>query len=246
MHHPEKTPYETMTVDEIVTHFSNVSRQMVSLVTLRYKKSADRATYQKILEAKSALKEAKYTKKYGLPSKVNKRLQSIWAGMNQRCGNKSGRAPAYTDVTNEFTSYEEFAVWAAGQIGFDMDGWEIDKDVLIKGNRVYGPNTCIFLPVELNVLFVGSLAYSRRGAYPVGVTRFVQANGTVQFRAQMVRTEDGKRVRYLGSFRTPEEAFQCYKKAKEARVRELAEQYKDKIDPRAYEALMKWEVEITD
>ena len=42
------------------------------------------------------------------------------------------------------------------------------------------------------------------------------------------------------------EAFNAYKKAKENYLKELANKWKGKIDPRAYEALMNYEVEITD
>ena len=65
-----------------------------------------------------------------------------------------------------------------------------------------------------------------------------------QFRARC-RTgysKDG----HLGWFSTEIEAFHAYKVAKEAYVKELAEKWKEQIDPRVYEALMKYEVEITD
>ena len=47
-------------------------------------------------------------------------------------------------------------------------------------------------------------------------------------------------------FKTELEAFNAYKKAKESFVKEQAEKWKGKIDPRAYEALMNYQVEITD
>ena len=47
-------------------------------------------------------------------------------------------------------------------------------------------------------------------------------------------------------FKTPEEAFYVYKEAKETYIKEVANRWKDQIDPRVYEALMKYEVEITD
>ena len=51
---------------------------------------------------------------------------------------------------------------------------------------------------------------------------------------------------YLGLFNTELEAFNAYKQAKESFVKEQAEKWKDKIDPRAYEALMNYEVNIND
>ena len=51
---------------------------------------------------------------------------------------------------------------------------------------------------------------------------------------------------YLGYFKTELEAFNAYKQAKESFVKEQANKFKSQIDPRAYEALMKYTVEITD
>ena len=51
---------------------------------------------------------------------------------------------------------------------------------------------------------------------------------------------------YLGYFNTEIEAFNAYKQAKENYIKELANKWKDQIDPRAYEALMNYTVEITD
>lgn len=52
---------------------------------------------------------------------------------------------------------------------------------------------------------------------------------------------------YLGGgFNTPEEAFYTYKNAKEKYIKQVAEEYKDKIPEKLYEAMRKWEVEITD
>jgi hypothetical protein len=50
----------------------------------------------------------------------------------------------------------------------------------------------------------------------------------------------------LGYYKTSEEAFNAYKKAKEAYIKEVAEEWRDSIDSRVYEALTNWVVEITD
>ena len=51
---------------------------------------------------------------------------------------------------------------------------------------------------------------------------------------------------HLGSFNAEIEAFNAYKTAKEAFVKEQASKWKGKIDDRAYNALMNYQVEITD
>lgn len=50
----------------------------------------------------------------------------------------------------------------------------------------------------------------------------------------------------LGNYATAEEAFYAYKEAKESYIKEVANKWKDQIDPKVYNALMNWEVEITD
>ena len=60
-----------------------------------------------------------------------------------------------------------------------------------------------------------------------------------------VRKNKGK-PEWLGSFKTELEAFNAYKQAKEVFVKEQANKWKSQIDPRAYEALMKYEVNIDD
>ena len=47
-------------------------------------------------------------------------------------------------------------------------------------------------------------------------------------------------------FKTSEEAFQAYKTAKEAYIKEVAERWKGKIDDKVYQALLEWKIEITD
>ena len=135
---------------------------------------------------------------------------------------------------------EVFArAWRDGkQIGFGNEGWHLDKDILVKGNKVYSPETCCFVPVELNSLLVNSRA--TRGEFPVGVYYDVSRS-----KFQSYIRMHGKR-KHLGRFVTPEEAFYAYKQAKEAYIKEVAELYKDQIDIRVYEALMKYEVDIND
>ena len=61
----------------------------------------------------------------------------------------------------------------------------------------------------------------------------------------MVNKNKGK-SEHLGYFKTEIEAFNTYKQAKEAFVKEQANKFKSQIDPRAYNALMNYQVEITD
>ena len=168
---------------------------------------------------------------------------ALWYDMLVRCYSDTykKKRPTYEgcEVSNNFKSYEYFYEWCHKQVGFDNKGWHLDKDLLIKGNKVYSEDTCIFIPAEINLLLVKSTA--SRGEHLIGVH---WNNANKAFKAQ-VNKNKGKRE-HLGLFNTELEAFNAYKKAKEAFVKEQAEKYKSQIDPRAYEALMSYEVSIDD
>ncbi|HCH8414747.1 TPA: hypothetical protein NNQ18_004556 [Salmonella enterica] len=167
----------------------------------------------------------------------------VWSNMIRRCYDKRlwSKHPTYKDctVSENFKHHEYFYEWCQDQIGFGNKGWEIDKDLLVKGNKVYSEDTCVFLPRELNSLLIN--CKSCRGENPVGV---YYHNRDCCFVAR-VRNGDGCRLD-LGRFKTEKEAFYAYKEAKEGFIREQALKWKDKIDPRAYEALMNYQVDIDD
>ena len=180
------------------------------------------------------------------PIKVNDvqtKEYGLWKSMFRRCysDNFKKKNPTYIDceVSDKFKSYEYFYEWCNKQIGFGVDGFEIDKDLLIKGNKVYSESTCVFLPQEINTLLIKCTA--SRGKHPIGVCW----NKTKKSFVAHVGKSKGKQE-HLGYFKTEIEAFNAYKQAKEAFIKEQANKWKDKIDPRAYEALMSYTVEITD
>ena len=172
------------------------------------------------------------TKEYGL-----------WKDMLTRCYSDTckKKQPTYEGckVSETFKSYEYFYEWCNSQVGFDVKGFDLDKDLLIKGNKVYSENTCIFIPREINTLLVKRKA--SRGKYLIGV---YWSNTSKTFIAR-VKKNKGK-SEWLGSFKTELEAFEAYKQAKESFIKEQANNWKDQIDERAYNALMNYTVEITD
>ena len=172
------------------------------------------------------------TKEYGL-----------WKSMLERCYSDYSKKqrPTYEDceVSDNFKSYEYFYEWCHKQIGFSVEGFELDKDLLIKGNKVYNEDSCVFLPAEINTVLVKNTA--SRGEHLIGVCWSKTANA---FKA-MVRINKGKQE-FLGYFKTEIEAFNAYKQAKESFIKEQANDWKSQIDDRAYNALMNYTVDITD
>ena len=183
---------------------------------------------------------AKYLSKInGVQTKEYK----LWTSMLTRCysDNFKKKQPTYEgcEVSENFKSFEYFYEWCNSQIGFGNQDWQLDKDLLVKGSKVYNEFTCVFLPKEINLLLVKREAL--RGKHLIGVYRNKKASAFVA----RVRKNKGK-SEYLGLFKTETEAFNAYKQAKESFIKEQANKWKGQIDDRAYEALMNYTVEITD
>lgn len=161
-----------------------------------------------------------------------------WQNMLQRCF--CNEAMAYKDVTccNEWLYYENFYEWLHSQENFDKwyngKRWAVDKDILIKGNKIYSPESCCLVPQSVNALFVRK--ESQRGDLPIGVSRLKK------YYAADCHGD------YIGLGNTPEEAFLIYKPFKENLIKQVAqEEYaKGNITKRCYDAMMSYEVEITD
>ena len=180
------------------------------------------------------------------PSKVNgvtTKEYDLWNGMLVRCysDNFKKKNPTYEgcEASENFKSYEYFYEWCQKQIGFNNEGWHLDKDLLIKGNKVYSETTCVFLPQEINKILTKRT--TSRGEYLIGI---YWSKTHKAFKAQVGKNKGGRE--YLGLFNTELEAYNAYKIAKESFVKEQANNWKSQIDPRAHEALMKYTVNITD
>jgi len=169
-----------------------------------------------------------------------------WKSMLSRCSEAFWvKNPTYVGTTcsENFKSYSYFYKWyhqqqSKGARDVKGNKWCLDKDILVKGNKLYSEDTCVFVPQRINTLLINSGAI--RGEFPVGVT--LDKRGT-KYTARCCGA-DGRKV--LGYFNTAEEAFHAYKVFKENLIKQVANEYKDQLDPRAYNALMKYEVEITD
>ena len=167
----------------------------------------------------------------------------LWKHMLERCYSDAfkKRCPTYEgcEASYKLKSYEYFYEWCNKQVGFGVDGFELDKDLLIKGNKVYSESTCVFIPKEINLAL--STKKSQRGESLIGV---YWCKRDKAFKA-MVNKNKG-RSECLGYFKTELEAFNAYKQAKESFIKEQANKWKSQIDERAYNALMNYEVNIDD
>lgn len=166
-----------------------------------------------------------------------------WHSLMQRGFDEKYKAkhPTYKDVivNPELYDFQDFAEWwHNNRYEVDEEMMEIDKDILVKGNKEYSFNTMIFVPHRINSLFIKNDA--RRGDCPIGVSyhkrdKVYQAN---------CKTLDG--LKYLGSYNNSEDAFNAYKRFKEQYIKEVADEYKDRIPKELYDAMYRYEVDIED
>ena len=167
---------------------------------------------------------------------------NTWDSMLQRCYNENLRHlhQTYADcvVSDDFKYYSKFKEWCEKQIGFEQEGWALDKDILVKGNKIYSADNCCFVPQEINCLIIS--ANAARGGLPVGVY-YEKDTGKLKVRVSI----DGK-MKHIGRYTCKLEAFNAYKQAKENHIKKVAEKWREQIDPRVYDALMAWEINIDD
>ena len=129
------------------------------------------------------------------PSTINGVLTKeydLWHNMLRRCYSDKyqKKQPTYEgcQVSENFKSYEYFYEWCHKQIGFDNDGngnpFHLDKDLLVKGNKIYSEDSCVFIPVEINSLLVKRTA--SRGEHLIGV---YWHNANKAFRARVSKKQ---------------------------------------------------------
>ena len=165
---------------------------------------------------------------------------SIWVSMLKRCYSTAYllEHPSYESctVSDNFKHFSYFKEWRKDQTGFnsvDEKGrlFNLDKDILVKGNKVYSEDTCCFVPQEINCLVACKTDKS-------GKTGVFYRKKSKKFFAQVRFGKQG--VKTLGSFETESEAFQVYKVAKEFYVKQVAEKWRGNLCGKSYESLLKW------
>lgn len=169
-----------------------------------------------------------------------------WKRMLKRCYNEKFhiKSPTYTDcsVCEEWHNYQNFYKWY-NQNYYEIPGeiMCLDKDILIKGNKEYGPNACIFVPQRINNLFIKR--DKCRGDLPIGVC----INKRVNRYIASSNDRNNQHI-HLGYFDSPTKAFDVYKEYKENLIKSIADDYYNKglIPIELYEAMYNWSIDIDD
>lgn len=168
----------------------------------------------------------------------NDPIYKIWCDMLARSNGErlKQKHPTYADCKccEEWIYYSNFKEWFYSQNY--KEGYHLDKDILVQGNKVYGPTTCCFVPSYINSLLV----YRKKNEdeFKLGVSRGMYEK---KYRATC---SINKRTIHLGSFDTEDEAHEAYKDAKYKEISRVAKKALEKgdIDERVYNALLKYEI----
>ena len=167
--------------------------------------------------------------------KINNKMTPeyrTWDCMLRRCYSSiNSRAKTYSDVEvcEEWYNFQNFAKWYEENY---VDGWVMDKDIICPDCRLYSPETCRFIPEDINNIFKGNnrtLTGLPRGVYP--------KDGGYQ----CSMSKFGKNE-YLGYYKTVEEAHETYIKHKTQYLKDVAEKWKGIISEEVYQAILNYDI----
>lgn len=163
----------------------------------------------------------------------------VWRNMFIRCYSEKAlkKCPTYNDCTvhEEWHSFKNFKEWYDKNY-YEVEGQSmcLDKDILLKNNKVYSSETCIFIPHSINMIFK---------KINVGKNEFVGIHPNPNKDKFRVGYGDKN---YIGTYDTLEEAFLVYKEAKENHIKTLANKFKAFLPEKIYNILINHVVEIDD
>ena len=155
----------------------------------------------------------------------------VWSGMLKRCYSEKyqTKRPTYIGckVCDEWLTFSNFKAWMETQ---DWKGKELDKDLLVKGNKVYSPETCVFVDRVTNGFMTDCGA--SRGEWPIGAYFDKRAG---RFRAKCCNPFTRK-DEHLGCFNFPNQAHLAWKSRKHELALQLADLQNDQRVAKALRA----------
>ena len=156
---------------------------------------------------------------------------SMWKKMLERC---YGRRSVYKSYRNCIVC-EEWHNLSGFLVFFDtnyIEGFELDKDFLVTGNRVYGPSTCLFIPKEINTLLV------RCGRGKDGILHGIRFSVRLNKYVANVNNPITHKREHLGVFDTVEQAEFAYISRKKEIIKKIADKYKSVMPTRTYKYII--------
>ena len=155
----------------------------------------------------------------------------FWFSLMERCYSEKRRwkYTAYEDkyMSEKWYNFQDFGAWLDDNY-YEIKGevMQLDKDILVKGNKVYSPDTCLIVPQRINMLFVEK---KNKWNLPSGISMTYNGKYKVAYKGV-----------HLGMIDKLEEAILIHDNEKRIHIRNIAEEYKGRISLKVYDALYKW------
>lgn len=169
-----------------------------------------------------------------------KKCYSCWNSAVERCYSERWhkKFPTYEKCTicKDWLVFTNFFKWYINQVGSEIEGIQLDKDLLVRGNKVYSPETCCLVPCILNNIVLNN--ESSKGKYKRGVT-FDRRCGVFQASISI-----RNKPKTLGVYKDEDSAHKAYLIAKKSVIVELANDWKGRVEDKVYFALLEWDVDV--
>jgi len=170
-----------------------------------------------------------------------KLIYRAWKSMLTRCF--GGRADySDCDICTDWLTFSNFYNWAVKRENGFKESYQLDKDILVKGNKVYSPDTCCFVPREINDMLVKGNSQKRK--HLIGVTK----RGNMFYASHGISLLPNFDVSRFGYYKSEIEAYNAYKESKENYIKQVADKYykEGKITDKVHNALVNYKVDIND
>ena len=165
------------------------------------------------------------------PENKNIKIYNLWSAMIRRCYSEKylEKNPSYrgTKVCDDWKYFSKFQDWVINNY---KDGYQLDKDIIAGDKKIYSPETCSFIPHELNMSIIEPSNINNQ--YPLGVTF---EKKTAKMKNERTKPYRSKIMKYgkkqnIGIYKTPYEAHLGWQKAKLEYLNELMEKYHNSLE----------------
>ena len=175
-----------------------------------------------------------------------KEFYSLWVNMIRRCYDvkykKIKTSYKNCQVCDDWKYFSNFLTWCNDAKNNYHEGYQLDKDILFKDNKIYSPETCCFVPKQINILLINGKEKrkNKNNDCPIGVTFYKGM--------YYARLSKKGQVFKIGKFANQIDAFNAYKNERECYIKSIASEYYilGKINEKIYNALMNYKVDIND
>ena len=234
----------------VIEKYSGKGDIIVSFPEYNYKKNSTvgefnrgsiKCPYEPRVFDRGYIGEGKYN------CKDHEKCYKYWNRIMERCYTKNiktrNKNITYEEceVDERWYNFQNFANWYyENYYEVSNETMCLDKDLLVNGNKIYGPDTCCFIPNNINILFKNQ-SRNKEDSLPKGITKRKDISKN-KYRVVCNKFIDGKSKKFnLGQYKTLQEAINALKEFKELYVKEVANKYKDFIPDNVYIAMMNWE-----